>query len=49
MPEEAGIVDTRFDETNGDVILEATNPGRAIGKHVNKQNILRGCCCIQAS
>ena len=33
LPEEAGVVDTRFDEINGDVILEATNPGRAIGKH----------------
>ena len=33
MPDEAGVVDTRFDEINGDVILEATNPGRAIGKH----------------
>ena len=33
LPDEAGIVDTRFDEINGDVILEATNPGRAIGKH----------------
>ena len=33
LPEEAGVVDTRCDEINGDVILEATNPGRAIGKH----------------
>ena len=31
LPEEAGVVYTRFDEINGDVILEATNPGRAIG------------------
>ena len=33
LPEEAGIVEIKFDEINGDVILEATNPGRAIGKH----------------
>ena len=33
LPDEAGIVNTRFDDINGDVILEATNPGRAIGKH----------------
>ena len=32
MPEEAEIVDIRFDEVNGDAVIEAGNPGRAIGK-----------------
>ncbi len=33
MPEEAEVIDIKFDEINGDVIIEAKNPGRAIGKH----------------
>ncbi|HIM86761.1 MAG TPA: beta-CASP ribonuclease aCPSF1, partial [Candidatus Poseidoniales archaeon] len=33
LPEEAEVVDVKFDEINGDVIIEAVNPGRAIGKH----------------
>ena len=33
LPEDAKVVDLRFDEVNGDVIIEAANPGRAIGKH----------------
>ena len=33
IPEEAEIVEVKFDEINGDVIIEAVNPGRAIGKH----------------
>ena len=33
LPDEAEVVDIRFDEINGDVIIEAKNPGRAIGKH----------------
>ena len=33
LPEEADIKEIKFDEINGDVIIEAANPGRAIGKH----------------
>ena len=33
MPEDAEVVEVKFDEINGDVIIEAVNPGRAIGKH----------------
>ena len=33
IPEEAEVVEVKFDEINGDVIIEAVNPGRAIGKH----------------
>ena len=33
LPDEAEVVDIKFDEVNGDVIIEAVNPGRAIGKH----------------
>ena len=33
IPDEAEVVDVKFDEINGDVIIEAANPGRAIGKH----------------
>ncbi|MED6305668.1 MAG: beta-CASP ribonuclease aCPSF1, partial [Candidatus Thermoplasmatota archaeon] len=33
LPEEAEVIEVKFDEINGDVIIEAVNPGRAIGKH----------------
>ena len=37
IPEEAGVVEIKFDEINGDVIIEATNPGKAIGKQKNNK------------
>ena len=32
IPEEAEVQNVTFDEVNGDVIIEAINPGKAIGK-----------------
>ena len=41
LPEEAEVVEVKFDEINGDVIIEAVNPGRAIGKHGSVLNRVR--------
>ena len=41
IPEEAEVVEVKFDEINGDVIIEAVNPGRAIGKHGSVLNQVR--------
>ena len=32
IPEDAGVVEIKFDEVNGDVIIEATNPGKGYRK-----------------
>ena len=41
IPEEAEVQDIIFDEVNGDVIIEAINPGKAIGKQGSVLNEIR--------
>tara|TARA_B100000029_G_scaffold516435_1_gene629831 strand:- start:2425 stop:4347 length:1923 start_codon:yes stop_codon:yes gene_type:complete len=41
IPEEAEVQNVTFDEVNGDVIIEAINPGKAIGKQGSVLNEIR--------